>query len=564
MKLFRNIIMLKFNQIKTLKFSKKSAIIVAAGVLVVLFAIAIFRSMPSKITLLDYDNFLQAGAIQSAIIDDNNVIIKALNKSYIIPKEMISLSELGQRVAVESSSDWGFGWVILILVFLVGVVFVLVKFAPLAKPKQKIQDNNQPSNSLDLNSQITPVVSNISFSDVAGIKDVKSELIEIVDFLKNPAKYTNLGIKMPKGVLMVGPPGVGKTLIAKAVAGEANVPFFYQSGANFVQIYAGMGAKRVRELFSMAKTYSPSIIFIDEIDAVGKARGGNRSDEREATLNQLLTEMDGFLSSSGVVVIAATNKIEMMDEALLRSGRFDRRIFVAMPDISDRNDILSIYLQNKRHTVDISTIARSTTGFSGAALATLVNEAAINALRNGREIINNDDFKAVENRVIDGKKHLHSLSQSEKQIQAIYQSAKVLMAEFCGINFSQISLLNDKFGASDAFLSSKSDLLGLIKVHLAGICALNLITGELYTNSKNDIKTAKNIARELVIEYGMGDRIISSDSDVSELLEQLRIEVSELVGKMRAEIDALAKFLLENESASKAEVMMIIQRINNG
>lgn len=556
--------MLKFNQIKTLKFSKKSAIIVAAGVLVVLFAIAIFRSMPSKITLLDYDNFLQAGAIQSAIIDDNNVIIKALNKSYIIPKEMISLSELGQRVAVESSSDWGFGWVILILVFLVGVVFVLVKFAPLAKPKQKIQDNNQPSNSLDLNSQITPVVSNISFSDVAGIKDVKSELIEIVDFLKNPAKYTNLGIKMPKGVLMVGPPGVGKTLIAKAVAGEANVPFFYQSGANFVQIYAGMGAKRVRELFSMAKTYSPSIIFIDEIDAVGKARGGNRSDEREATLNQLLTEMDGFLSSSGVVVIAATNKIEMMDEALLRSGRFDRRIFVAMPDISDRNDILSIYLQNKRHTVDISTIARSTTGFSGAALATLVNEAAINALRNGREIINNDDFKAVENRVIDGKKHLHSLSQSEKQIQAIYQSAKVLMAEFCGINFSQISLLNDKFGASDAFLSSKSDLLGLIKVHLAGICALNLITGELYTNSKNDIKTAKNIARELVIEYGMGDRIISSDSDVSELLEQLRIEVSELVGKMRAEIDALAKFLLENESASKAEVMMIIQRINNG
>ena len=556
--------MLKFNQIKTLKFSKKSAIIVAAGVLVVLFAIAIFRSMPSKITLLDYDNFLQAGAIQSAIIDDNHVIIKALNKSYIIPKEMISLSELGQRVAVESSSDGGLGWVILILVFLVGVVFVLVKFAPLAKPKQKIQDNNQPSNSLDLNSQITPVVSNISFSDVAGIKDVKSELIEIVDFLKNPAKYTNLGIKMPKGVLMVGPPGVGKTLIAKAVAGEANVPFFYQSGANFVQIYAGMGAKRVRELFSMAKTYSPSIIFIDEIDAVGKARGGNRSDEREATLNQLLTEMDGFLSSSGVVIIAATNKIEMMDEALLRSGRFDRRIFVAMPDISDRNDILSIYLQNKRHTVDISTIARSTTGFSGAALATLVNEAAINALRNGREIINNDDFKAVENRVIDGKKHLHSLSQSEKQIQAIYQSAKVLMAEFCGINFSQISLLNDKFGASDAFLSSKSDLLGLIKVHLAGICALNLITGELYTNSKNDIKTAKNIARELVIEYGMGDRIISSDSDVSELLEQLRIEVSELVGKMRAEIDALAKFLLENESASKAEVMMIIQRINNG
>lgn len=557
--------MLKFSQIKLPKFNKKSAIIAASIILVLLFVIAIFRSMPSKITLLEYDNFLQAGAIQNAIIDGDNVIIKALNRSYIIPKEMISLSELGQRVAVESSGDGGLIWVVLILMLLAGVVFAVIKFAPFIKTAKKPQEKSEPASLLDgISNQITPVVSDISFNDVAGIKDVKSELIEIVDFLKNPTKYANLGIKMPKGVLMVGPPGVGKTLIAKAVAGEANVPFFYQSGANFVQIYAGMGAKRVRELFSMAKTYAPSIIFIDEIDAVGKARGGNRSDEREATLNQLLTEMDGFLSSSGVVVIAATNKIEMMDEALLRSGRFDRRIFVGMPDISDRNDILSIYLQGKRHSVDIGFVARSTTGFSGAALATLVNEAAINALRNGREIINNDDFKVVENRVIDGKKHLHSLNQNEKQIQAIYQSAKALMAEFCGINFNQISLLSDKFGASDTFLSSKSDLLGLIKVHLAGICAMNLITGELYTNSKNDIKIAKNIARELVMEYGMGDRIMPSDDETRELLERIRSEVNELIDKMRSEIDALAKFLLENESASRADVIMIIQRTNNG
>ena len=557
--------MLKFSQIKLPKFNKKSAIIAASIVLVLLFVIAIFRSMPSKITLLEYDNFLQAGAIQNAIIDGDSVIIKALNRSYIIPKEMISLSELGQRVAVESSGDGGLIWVVLILMLLAGVAFVVIKFTPFIKVAKKPQEKSEPANLLEgVSNQITPVVSDISFNDVAGIKDVKSELIEIVDFLKNPTKYSNLGIKMPKGVLMVGPPGVGKTLIAKAVAGEANVPFFYQSGANFVQIYAGMGAKRVRELFSMAKTYAPSIIFIDEIDAVGKARGGNRSDEREATLNQLLTEMDGFLSSSGVVVIAATNKIEMMDEALLRSGRFDRRIFVGMPDISDRNDILSIYLQGKRHSVDIGFVARSTTGFSGAALATLVNEAAINALRNGREIINNDDFKAVENRVIDGKKHLHSLSQNEKQIQAIYQSAKALMAEFCGRKGNQISLLSDKFGASDTFLSSKSDLLGLIKVHLAGICAMNLITGELYTNSKNDIKIAKNIARELVMEYGMGDRIMPSDDETRELLERIRSEVNELIDKMRSEIDALAKFLLENELASRADVIMIIQRINNG
>lgn len=554
--------MLKFNQIKLPKFSKKSAIVVAGGVLFLLFVIAIFRSMPSKITLLEYDNYLQAGAIQNAIIDNNEIIIKTQNGNFILPKEMINLNELGQKVAVEMSSDYSFIWIILILVLFGFISFIIFKFIPF---KEISKSKNKPEQPLDnISSQITPVVSNISFDDVAGISEVKSELIEIVDFLKNPSRYTNLGIKMPKGLLMVGPPGVGKTLIAKAVAGEANVPFFYQSGANFVQIYAGMGAKRVRELFSMAKSYAPSIIFIDEIDAVGKARGGNRSDEREATLNQLLTEMDGFLSSSGVIVIAATNKIEMIDEALLRSGRFDRRIFVSLPDITDRSDILNIYLQDKRHNVDIDLVARSTTGFSGAALATLVNEAAINALRNGREIITNDDFKTVENRVIDGKKCIHSLSQNEKQIQAIYQSAKALMAEFCDINFNQISLLNDKFGLSDSFLSSKTDLLGLIKVHLAGISALDLIIGELYTNSKDDLKQAKNIAKELVMDYGMGTRIKPNDDEPGLLLEQIRIEVDELVVKMRAEIESLAKFLIENESASKSDVIMIIKRINNG
>ena len=554
--------MLKFNQIKLPKFNKKSAIAVAGGVLFLLFVIAIFRSMPSKITLLEYDNYLQAGAIQNAIIDNNEIIIKTQNGNFILPKEMINLNELGQKVAVEMSSDYSFIWIILILVLFGFISFIIFKFIPF---KEISKSKNKPEQPLDnISSQITPVVSNISFDDVAGISEVKSELIEIVDFLKNPSRYTNLGIKMPKGLLMVGPPGVGKTLIAKAVAGEANVPFFYQSGANFVQIYAGMGAKRVRELFSMAKSYAPSIIFIDEIDAVGKARGGNRSDEREATLNQLLTEMDGFLSSSGVIIIAATNKIEMIDEALLRSGRFDRRIFVSLPDITDRSDILNIYLQDKRHNVDIDLVARSTTGFSGAALATLVNEAAINALRNGREIITNDDFKTVENRVIDGKKRIHSLSQNEKQIQAIYQSAKALMAEFCDINFNQISLLNDKFGLSDSFLSSKTDLLGLIKVHLAGISALDLIAGELYTNSKDDLKQAKNIAKELVMDYGMGTRIKPNDDEPGLLLEQIRIEVDELVVKMRAEIESLAKFLIENESASKSDVIMIIKRINNG
>ena len=222
----------------------------------------------------------------------------------------------------------------------------------------------------DLNSNIQAVTSNITFKDVAGIKEIKEELEEVVDFLNNPSKYLQYGIKLPKGVLLVGPPGVGKTLIARAVAGEADVPFFYQSGASFVHIYVGMGAKKVRELFAKAKQSAPAIIFIDEIDAVGKARSGKSNDERESTLNELLTQMDGFDGDSGVIVIAATNKIEVLDDALLRAGRFDRRVHVGLPNIEDRKKILELYLNGKNHEINIEKLVNETAGFSSAALAT--------------------------------------------------------------------------------------------------------------------------------------------------------------------------------------------------
>ena len=274
----------------------------------------------------------------------------------------------------------------------------------------------------DLNSNIQAVTSNITFKDIAGIKEIKEELEEIVDFLNEPQKYLQYGVKLPKGVLLVGPPGVGKTLIARAVAGEADVPFFYQSGASFVHIYVGMGAKKVRELFAKAKQSAPAIIFIDEIDAVGKMRSGKSNDERESTLNELLTQMDGFDGDSGVIVIAATNKIEVLDDALLRAGRFDRRVHVGLPNIEDRKKILELYLEGKNHEINIERLVQETAGFSSAALATLINEALLNMIKNNKSIVDNEDIRIAKNKLEFGKKQIKILD--EKQKEATYQDWK--------------------------------------------------------------------------------------------------------------------------------------------
>jgi len=264
---------------------------------------------------------------------------------------------------------------------------------------QKMTEQTTQKSQEELESNIKPISSNITFKDVAGIKEIKEELEEIVDFLNNPTKYNKFGVKLPKGVLLVGAPGVGKTLIARAVAGEAKVPFFYQSGSSFVHIYVGMGAKKVRELFIQAKLNAPSIIFIDEIDAVGKVRSGHSNDEREATLNELLTQMDGFDGESGVIVIAATNKIEVLDDALLRAGRFDRRLYIGLPNIEDRKQILKLYLKDKNSKLNIEKLANETVGFSSAALSTLVNEALLNMIKNNRKVLNYSDIEVAKNKL---------------------------------------------------------------------------------------------------------------------------------------------------------------------
>lgn len=407
-----------------------------------------------------------------------------------------------------------------------------------------------------------PMTSVVRFKDVAGISEVKEELLEIIDYLKKPKYYQELGISLPKGVLLVGPPGVGKTMIAKAVAGEAGVPFFYQSGSSFVQIYVGMGAKRVRELFMRAKAKSPSIIFIDEIDAVGKARGNTRSDEREATLNQLLTEMDGFEDSSGVIVIAATNKIEVLDEALLRSGRFDRRIYVELPNLSEREHILQLYLSGKKHDLDVNEIARLCVGFSGAALAALVNESALNALRRKSKLIQKEDILATKDKVLVGKKKALSLSENEKEILALYQSAKALSAYWLEVDFDKIGLVSESFRQIDKELVSKQELMSKIKVALSGNIAVEMIYQQTFSNAKDDILHAKEIATQMCEQYGMAQRLLSDSSDVAYILDEAKKEMQDFITNSKPTLLKIAQSLLTRERLNKEEIKEIFESVH--
>lgn len=533
--------------------SKNKKIIFASLlVLCVLFGIVYIKNEPEYIDKALYQSFLDKNLIEKAILKDNEIIFKAAGSKYVIIKEGIDIDELLRKVPIELKKDYDLLFFVFILTALLAMFFSILYFARkksnfIIQAPQNKQNQNAISN-LDYSNSIKPVISNISFDDVAGVDDVKLELSEIVDFLKNPKKYKDFGIKMPKGVLMVGPPGVGKTLIAKAVAGEASVPFFYQSGASFVEIYVGMGAKRVRELFSRAKMMSPSIIFIDEIDAVGKARGEISNVERDNTLNQLLTQMDGFEDNSGVIVIAATNKIELMDPALLRSGRFDRRVFLSLPDLKDRLKILEIYMNDKKHKADLSVIAKATVGFSGAALETLVNEAAINALRREASEVEESDFFAVLNKVLTGKKKILSFSEEEKKIQATYQAAKALCAYYFDVGFDKITLIEDRFKEYEKHIRSKSELLNKIKVHLAGSCAMKLICNESYTNSQNDLLKVKELVN-FMLSFDMSE-------DFS--IQEQKKELEKYIETMKDKVLKLADLLLEKEKLESADVAMIL------
>ncbi|MGB7568862.1 MAG: ATP-dependent zinc metalloprotease FtsH [Chitinivibrionales bacterium] len=361
-----------------------------------------------------------------------------------------------------------------------------------------------------------------TFDDVAGADEAKEELIEVVDFLKNPGKYTEIGGKIPKGVLLVGPPGTGKTLLARAVAGEAKVPFFRMSGADFVEMFVGVGAARVRDLFSQAKEKAPCIIFIDELDAIGKSRspiaGGN--DEREQTLNMLLVEMDGFDSRTGVIILAATNRPEVLDAALLRPGRFDRQVLVDKPDLKGRESILKIHSKGVHldESVDLTVIARNTAGFAGADLANIVNEAALMAVRAGRTKVSQPDFmEAIEKTVAGLQKKGRLINPKERRIVAHHETGHALTALFTPGSdpVQKISIVPRGLSAlgytmqtptEDRYLMTKDDLLGKIDVLLGGRAAEQIIFGEVSTGASNDIDRATDIVRRMLTDYGMSEK----------------------------------------------------------
>lgn len=364
----------------------------------------------------------------------------------------------------------------------------------------------------------------IRFTDVAGQVEPKEELFEVISFLKEPDKFTKIGGRMPKGVLLVGPPGTGKTLLAKAVAGESGVPFFSLSGSEFVELFVGMGAQRVRDLFGQAKEKSPCIIFIDELDAIGKTRGQGLSgsnDEREQTLNQLLAEMDGFDTKAGIVVLGATNRPEVLDKALLRAGRFDRHILVDRPDLKDREEILNLHVQNIKISkeLDIQTIAKRTPGFVGADLANLVNEAALLAVRKGKEEVTYEEFEMAIDRIIAGLERKNRIiTPKEKKIIAYHEAGHAIVGYHSqeGDTIHKISIVPRGLGAlgwtlqlptEDRFLYTQKELYGKIDTLLAGRAAEEIIFDQISTGAQNDLERATDIAFKMVTEYGMSEKL---------------------------------------------------------
>src|SRR5574341_850891 len=426
--------------------------------------------------------------------------------------------EFSGRVESTFWRDFLFGWIVP-LALMVGLwMFVMRRMG--GGPTQALSFGRSKAKIYDRKELKT------TFADVAGVEEAKAELMEVVDFLKNPKKYQRLGGRIPKGVLLVGPPGTGKTLLARAVAGEADVPFFFLSGSEFVEMFVGVGASRVRDLFEQAKEKAPCIVFIDELDAIGKTRAGNTGflsghDEREQTLNQLLAEMDGFDSSKGVIIMAATNRPEVLDPALLRAGRFDRQVVVDKPDVKGREAILRVHARNVvlASSVDLAVIAARTPGFAGADLANIVNEAALLAARKEKDAVEMGDFEEAIDRVVAGlEKKSRVLSEKERDIVAHHEMGHALVATSVAHAdpVHKVTIIPRGVAAlgmtyqlptEDRFLLTRSELEDRIAVLLGGRVAEELVYGEISTGAHNDLERATELARLMVTRYGMSDRL---------------------------------------------------------
>lgn len=473
---------------------------------------------------------------------------------------------------------------LLMVALMIGFTFVIMrqaggggKMSQFSKANARTQPSNGPK---------------ITFADVAGAEEEKEEMSEIVDFMKNPRKYQELGAKIPRGVLLLGPPGTGKTLLAKAVAGEANVPFFSISGSDFVEMFVGVGASRVRDLFDQAKKHTPSIIFIDEIDAVGRQRGtglGGGHDEREQTLNQLLVEMDGFTDNQGVIVIAATNRRDILDPALLRPGRFDRQITVGYPDIKGREAILRVHTKNKKLAPDISlaTIAKGTAGFTGADLANLVNEAALLAARNNRKAITQPDIEEATIKVVAGpEKKSKVVSEEEKRLTAFHEAGHAVCTFHCKTQdpVHQVSIIPRGMAGGytmslpehDRSFRSKTQMEEEIIVLLGGRVAEKIVLDEISTGASNDIERATDLARSMITRYGFSEKLgpivyghdnsevflgrdysqgrnysenvaAEIDGEIRELIDTSYENAKQILLNHRDQLDKVAHYLMEHE-----------------
>ena len=444
----------------------------------------------------------------------------------------------------------------------------------------------------------------VTFADVAGQDEAKESLLEVVDFLHDPEKYASIGAKLPKGVLLVGPPGTGKTLLARAVAGEAGVPFFSISGSDFVEMFVGVGASRVRDLFKQAQESAPCIIFIDEIDAIGKSRDsrfGGGNDEREQTLNQLLSEMDGFDSSKGIMVLGATNRPEILDPALLRPGRFDRRVIVDKPDLKGRVNILKVHSKDVLldETVDFEEIALATSGAVGADLANMMNEAAINAVKNGRKAVSQKDlFEAVEVVLVGKEKKDRILSQEERRIVSYHEVGHALVSALQkdAEPVQKITIVPRTMGAlgyvmqvpeEEKYLNTKKEIHAMLVGYLAGRAAEELVFDTVTTGAANDIEQATRVARAMVTQYGMSEKFgligletqenqylngrtvmncsdateAEVDNEVMRILKEAYEEAKRLLSENREAMDRIAEFLIERETITGKEFMQIFRQV---
>ena len=479
---------------------------------------------------------------------------------------------------------------LLMVALMIGFTFVIMrqaggggKMSQFSKANARTQSQNGPK---------------VTFADVAGADEEKEEMSEIVDFMKNPKKYQELGAKIPRGVLLLGPPGTGKTLLAKAVAGEANVPFFSISGSDFVEMFVGVGASRVRDLFDQAKKHTPSIIFIDEIDAVGRQRGtglGGGHDEREQTLNQLLVEMDGFSDNQGIIVIAATNRRDILDPALLRPGRFDRQIVVNYPDIKGREEILKVHTKNKKLAPDISlaTIAKSTAGFTGADLANLVNEAALLAARGNKKAITQEDIEEATIKVIAGpEKKSKVVTENEKRLTAFHEAGHAVCTYHCKTQdpVHQVSIIPRGMAGGytlslpehDRSYRSKTQMEEEIIVLLGGRVAEKLVLDDISTGASNDIERATDIARSMVTRYGFSEKLgpivyghgnsevflgrdysqgrnysenvaAEIDGEIRELIETGYENARQILEENMSQLNVVAEYLIKNEKIDGAD-----------